>query len=75
MGAELDRARRAQAKLVALVGEHPDVNGIGIGRDGAAAVILRVNLRQGTGREALPEAVDGVPVHARVVGQVRAQEP
>jgi hypothetical protein len=68
---DLEAVRRAQDRLLAAVGDHPDVNGVGIALDADGAYVLKVNLRRGDGRGDLPAEVDGVPVRAETIGPVR----
>jgi hypothetical protein len=69
---DLEHARRAQERLLQAVGDHPDVNGVGISRDDdAGGYFLRVNVRRGAARDDVPVEVDGVTVRVQTVGRVR----
>jgi hypothetical protein len=70
MSADLDRVRRAQDRLLAEVENDPDVNGVGIGRDGDRYVLM-VNLRVTAAAVSVPDEIDGVPVTKRTVGTIR----
>lgn len=69
--ADLHEARLAKLHLQQTLAGRVDVNGVGIGAsdDGYRLV---VNVTDGDAA-ALPRQVDGVPVHVRLVGRVRAQ--
>lgn len=70
---DLKRAQAAQDRLVDSLGEHPDVNGVGLARaDGG--YVLKVNVRTGRAREAVPSEVDGVTVRVQIVGRVRKRQ-
>jgi hypothetical protein len=70
--ATIDQARAAQAELRELVAEIPEVNGIGLARDGAGWV-LRVNLVSKLHRShVVPESIGSVPVTTQVVGRLEA---
>ncbi len=68
--ADLEQARAAKERLRMSLQGRPDVRGIGIARtdDG---YLLQVNVSQAPASD-LPGAVDGVDVHVRVVGVIRA---
>lgn len=74
MGAvDLQRAQAAQDHLVDTLGEHPDVNGVGIARaDGG--YVLKVNVRTDRAREAIPPEVDGVTVQVQIIGRIRKRQ-
>jgi hypothetical protein len=65
----LEQARAAKAKIKQMLGDASSVVGIGITRqdDGYA---LKVNLREHSAPNAIPQAVDGVPVQIEVVGNI-----
>jgi hypothetical protein len=67
----LDKARRAKARVLEIVGRVASVVGVGITRvDGGYGV--KVNLREPPAAGALlPESVDDVPVRVEVVGTIR----
>jgi hypothetical protein len=71
MGAvDLQRAQAAQDRLVDRLGEHPEVNGVGIARaDGG--YVIKVNVRRASARGAIPTEVDGVTVRVETVGPIR----
>jgi hypothetical protein len=74
MGAvDLQRAQAAQDRLVETLGEHTEVNGVGIARaDGG--YVLKVNVRTDRGRYAIPPEVDGVTVQVHTVGRIRKRQ-
>src|SRR5437763_1728031 len=59
--ATLQQARAAKAKVVRMVGDHPEVNGVGITRVGDGYVV-KLNLSSPNGKTGLPKQIDGVPV-------------
>ncbi len=74
MGAvDLQRAQAAQDCLVQTLGEHPEVNGVGIAR-AEGGYVLKVNVRTNRGREAIPPEVEGVPVRVQTVGRIRKRQ-
>ena len=70
MTADLQRAYRAQDRLLAALGGDDRVNGVGIAR-GDEGYVLKVNLRDAAARGAVPEEVDGVRVLVHAVGPIR----
>ena len=48
----------------------PQVKGVGVARAGAG-YFLKVNLAEAVGPGVIPDAVDGVPLRAEVVGVIR----
>lgn len=62
-----DQARAAKRRLAARIGDVPQVNGIGITRDGDGYG-LKVNLVTPLSEAAVPQHVDGVRVTVDVVG-------
>ena len=70
MTADLQRAYRAQDRLLAALGDDSRVNGVGIAR-GEEGYVLKVNLRDADARGAVPEEVDGVRVLVQAVGPIR----
>lgn len=74
MGAvDLKRAQAAQDQLAGALGEHPEVNGIGIARaDGG--YVLKVNVRTSSAADEVPDEVDGVTVRVQTVGRVRKRQ-
>ncbi|WP_456844789.1 hypothetical protein [Cellulomonas sp. P5_C6] len=68
--ADLEQARAAKEHLRATLKDRSDVRGIGIARSGDGYQ-LQVNV-SGDVTVDVPGAVDGVHVHVRVVGAVRA---
>jgi len=70
---DLQRVQAAQDRLVETLGEHPEVNGIGIARaDGG--YVLKVNVRTNRAREAIPPEVEGVTVQVQTVGRIRKRQ-
>ena len=67
--ATLQQARAAKAKVARLVGDHPDVNGVGITRLGDGYAV-KLNLSSPNGKAGLPRQVDGVPVRVETVGTI-----
>jgi hypothetical protein len=74
MGAvDLKRAQAAQDQLVEAVGQHPEVNGVGISRaDGG--YVLKVNVRTAAARDDIPAEMDGVTVRVQTVGRIRKRK-
>lgn len=71
--ADLAHAQRAHDRLLASVGDHPDVNGIGIGRvDGE--YVLKVNVLRDMAHGDIPPEVDGVTVCVKRTGNVRKRQ-
>jgi hypothetical protein len=70
---DLAQAQRAQGRLVSAVGDHPDVNGIGISRcdDG---YVLKVNLLSDAAPSVVPSQIDGVTVCVQTTGRVRKRQ-
>ena len=68
--ATLQQARAAKAKVARLVSGHPDVNGVGITRDGNGYAV-KLNLSGRTNGDPLPKQIDGVPVKVETVGPIR----
>jgi len=68
---DLATVLRAQASLLATVGDRPDVNGVGIARGEDGGYVLQVNVRSGGARGEVPAEVDGVPVRVQAIGPVR----
>jgi len=68
---DLAAVLRAQHRLLAAVGDHPDVNGVGIARGEDGGYVLQVNVRLGGARCDVPSEVDGVPVRVQAIGPVR----
>lgn len=78
---QVERARRAQAKLVNQYLQHPDVSMIDIGLDPEETpgkqpqnVVLRVHIRRPLARSGLklPAEVDGIPVRV-IISDIRLQ--
>jgi hypothetical protein len=69
--ASLERALAAKEKLRRMVGDSPDVCGIGIAAlpDGFG---VKLNLRRTPEPGTIPDDVDGVPVIVDVVGSIKA---
>jgi hypothetical protein len=67
--ATLEQARAAKAKVRKLVGDHPDVNGIGIAPIGDGYGV-KLNLVEGTLADRVPREIDGVPVWVETVGPI-----
>lgn len=74
MGAvDLKRAQAAQDQLAGTLGDHPQVNGIGVARaDGG--YVVKVNVRSQKAREAVPDEVDGVTVQVQIVGRISKRQ-
>jgi hypothetical protein len=68
--ATLDEARNARRKAARRLARVPQVNGIGVARAGDGYV-LKVNLVEAVAAGIIPDAVDGVPLRAEVVGPIR----
>ena len=71
--ATLKEARAAKAKVAQLVSGHPDVNGVGITRDGDGYAV-KLNLSGRTKANPLPKQIDGVPVRIETVGAIRKRK-
>lgn len=69
--ASLAEARAAKVKVGELLGDHPDVQGVGIARANGSFG-LKVNLSSPRHIRLVPDHVDGVPVRVEVVGNVRS---
>lgn len=69
--ASIEEARAAKVKVGRILGDHPDLRGVGIARANGSFG-LKVNLADGRDAGAVPCDVDGVPVLVEVVGEVRA---
>ena len=71
MAASLEDARAVKAKLSDEIGNHPQVNGIGITRvDGGFGV--KVNLERGKRQDfSVPDEIDGVRIRFERVGPIR----
>jgi hypothetical protein len=65
----LEQARAAKAKVMKLVGKHPDVNGIGIAIIGEGYGV-KLNLVEGLLADQVPREIDGVPVWVETVGPI-----
>jgi len=72
--ATLAEARSAKRKAAQRLTRVPQVNGIGVERRGRGYG-LKVNLAEAVGADVIPEAVDGVPLRAVVVGGIRRRSP
>ena len=68
----LEKARAAKAKALALVGGHPEVNGVGIAPMGPGYCV-KVNVATPSADLHLPSEIDGVPVRVEVVGEIAAR--
>jgi hypothetical protein len=68
--ATLLQARSAKRKAARRLAGVPQVNGIGVVRM-KTGYGLKVNLAEEVGAGVIPEAVDGVPLRAEVVGRIR----
>ena len=69
--ATLEQAERAKEKLDALLGDAPNVRGLGIAvLEGGFGV--KLNLQRAPKAGSIPDDVDGVPVIIDVVGAIRA---
>lgn len=69
--ATLEQAARAKGKLDALLGDDPNVRGLGIAAlEGGFGV--KLNLQRAPKHGSIPDDVDGVPVIVDVVGAIRA---
>jgi hypothetical protein len=67
-GATLEEARAAKKRVREALADRPEVTGIGITRHGGGYAV-KVDLVRPC--PAVPPEMDGVPVHAEIVGQVR----
>lgn len=70
--AALDRARAAKALVLARVGGHPAVNGVGVARDGDRWAV-KVTLVRAAPDLDVPSDVEGVAVQVHVVGRIVAR--
>jgi hypothetical protein len=68
--ATLEEARAAKRKAARRLARVTQVNGIGVVRAGTGYG-LKVNLAEPVASGVIPEAVDGVPLRAFVVGRLR----
>ena len=68
--ATLEEARAAKRKAAQRLARVTQVNGIGVVRTGTGYG-LKVNLAEPVEAGVIPEAVDGVPLRAFVVGRIR----
>jgi hypothetical protein len=64
----LAAARAAKERLAATLAGHPQVSGVGLGRDEAGAPVVKVLLSAPA--DDLPAEQDGIPVVAEVVGRI-----
>jgi hypothetical protein len=71
--ATLKEARAAKAKVAQLMSGHPEVNGVGITRDGDGYAV-KLNLSGRTKADLLPKQIDGVPVRIETVGAIRKRK-
>jgi hypothetical protein len=71
--ADLDHARAAKDKLVALLADRHAINGIGIAAF-EGGFCIKINLDRPSDEE-LPVEFDGVPVTVEVVGTIRKRDP
>ena len=67
--ATLKEARAAKAKVAQLLSGRPEVNGVGITRDGDGYAV-KLNLVSRNGSPKVPKTVDGVPVRVERVGRI-----
>lgn len=65
----LQQARAAKAKVIKLIGKHPDVNGIGVTPIGDGYGV-KLNLVKGALADRIPREIDGVPVRVETVGRI-----
>jgi hypothetical protein len=72
--ATLQQARAAKVKVARMVSGHPDVNGVGITKDGNGYAV-KLNLSGRTNGDPLPKQIDGVPVKVETVGPIRKRKP
>jgi hypothetical protein len=68
--ATLEEARTAKRKAAERLAQVPQVNGIGVMRV-EAGYGLKVDLTEAVEPGVIPDAVDGVPLRAEVVGPIR----
>ena len=68
--ATLEEARAAKRKAAERLARVPQVNGIGVTRV-EAGYGLKVDLAEAVEPGVIPDAVDGVPLRAEVVGRIR----
>lgn len=71
--ADLEQARAAKSRVRAALLGHEGVEGVGLAPEGTGGYCVRVNVLRAAAAREVPAAVDGVPVHVRVVGPVRAR--
>lgn len=69
--ADLEQARAAKSRVRAALAGHDGIEGIGLAPEGGGYCVQVNVLRVAAGSD-VPADVDGVPVHVRVVGPVRA---
>jgi hypothetical protein len=70
----LEQARAAKRKVAMLIGNHPDVTGIGVAPMGGGYGV-KLNLVEGALADRVPRQIDGVPVRVETVGRIAKQEP
>jgi hypothetical protein len=71
VAASIENARAVKAKLSDQIGNHPQVNGIGITRIGGGFGV-KVNLERGERQDfSVPDEIDGVRIHFERVGPIR----
>lgn len=66
----ITQARRAKARLKALLGSNENVVGVGLTKD-ATGYVVKLNLRAAQPNPKLPAVIDGVPVVHEVVGSIK----
>jgi hypothetical protein len=71
--ATLEEARSAKRKAAAHLARLPQVNGIGLART-RNGYCVKVSLTEAVSPGLIPEAVDGVPLRAEVVGRPRRHQ-
>ena len=64
------QARRAKARLKALLGGDENVVGVGLTKD-TSGYVVKLNLRAAELSPKLPAVIDGVPVIHEVVGRIK----
>jgi hypothetical protein len=70
MAASLENARAVKARLSDEIGNHPQVNGIGITRVGGGFGV-KVNLEHGKRQDfQVPDEIDGVRIRFEPVGPI-----
>lgn len=67
---DLEKVRKAKAKMLALLKGNPHVVGVGIGYSKTGSYVVKVNLSTDDGASAVLKTCDGIEVVVEVVGTV-----